>query len=392
MRVPAASSLRWLLLIPMVALVTGAAGALFLHLLDLATAAFAAQPLLIWSLPAIGCLTAWAYAGFAKDSAGGVPALLEAIRQPRAALPAGQGPMILASTVLSHLGGASVGREGTALLMGGSLADQFSRILTLDTRERRTLLLCGVAAGFAAVFGTPWAGAIFALEFIRSRDAVALLACVPTALLADIAARQLFAARHSDYATPFAPLPLELSNLAGVIAVGLACGLVARGYLMAHRRGTALAARISSPLARAATGGALFACIITLTDAGNLTGLGLPVLASAFAETPAPWLWAAKAGATLLCLCFGFKGGEVTPLFVIGATLGAAMAPAVGLPLAVGAGAGFVSVFAGAGGVPLACAVMAGEIFTPGMGLLCLPAALLSRGVAGDRGLYADAP
>ncbi|MFM2211713.1 MAG: hypothetical protein RL639_907, partial [Verrucomicrobiota bacterium] len=184
------SLLRWTTLILAVSLVVGAAGAGFLHALEAVTKLYQSTPWLLVTLPFIGLLTVWLYKGPLKASAAGVKTLIAQIKAPTNPLPATMGPSIIGTTLLSHLGGASVGREGTALQMGGAIADQGSRWIDLHESERRTLILCGVSAGFAAVFGTPIAAAIFALEFVRQRS-WAVLPCLATAFLADLVGRKL---------------------------------------------------------------------------------------------------------------------------------------------------------------------------------------------------------
>jgi len=193
--------LLWAAILILVSLVVGAVGAGFLHALEAVTALYRSTPWLLVTLPFIGLLTVWLYNGPLKASAGGVKTLIAQIKAPTSPLPATMGPSIIGTTLLSHLGGASVGREGTALQMGGAIADQFSRLISLDTSERRTLLLCGVSAGFAAVFGTPIAAAVFALEFVHRRS-WAFLPCLATAFLADLIGRKLFFAQLGRHPHP----------------------------------------------------------------------------------------------------------------------------------------------------------------------------------------------
>jgi H+/Cl- antiporter ClcA len=381
------SLLRWTTLIIAVALVVGAAGAGFLHALEAVTRLYKSTPWLIVSLPFIGLLTVWLYKGPLKTSAGGVKTLLAQIKAPTNPLPATMGPSIIGTTLLSHLGGASVGREGTALQMGGAIADQGSRWIELTDSERRTLILCGVSAGFAAVFGTPIAAAIFALEFVRQRS-WAIIPCLATAYLADLVGRKLFFASHANYRLP-APATYDLKGLGSAVALGLACGGIAWFYVWLSRRE---AARPNpEPYARIFFTGTLFSAAIYFHHSADLTGLGLPVIESALVEPAAPLTFIFKLVFTLMCVTAGFRGGEVTPLFFVGATLGSAAAILLSLPLSICASLGFVAVFAGAGAVPLACAFMACELFDWSIGGYALVACAISWLVAGRKGLYDEA-
>ena len=334
-----------------------------------------------------GLLTLWLYKGPLKASAGGTKTLIQTIKSPAAPLPAAMGPSIVATTLLSHLGGASVGREGTALQMGGAVADQFSRWMTLDDADRRTLLLCGVSAGFAAVFGTPFAAAVFALEFVRVRS-WAILPCLASGFLADLAGQKIFHAHHANYRLPV-PAEFSLAGLGSALAIGVACGLVARLYVFLSRRE---AARPNpEPYARIFFAGVFFSAGVYFFHMGDFTGLGLPVIEAALVEPTSPLAFVFKFLLTLICVGAGYRGGEVTPLFFVGATLGSAAAAYLGLPLAVCASLSFVAVFAGAGAVPLACAVMACELFGLSIGGYALLACAVSWLVAGRKGLYDEA-
>jgi H+/Cl- antiporter ClcA len=380
-------ALAWIGLIIGVALIVGAAGAGFLHTLEAVTRLFRSTPWLIVSLPFIGLLTLWLYRGPLKASAGGTKTLIQAIKTPTSTLPASMGPSIIGTTLLSHLGGASVGREGTALQMGGALADQFTRWISLDTSERRTLLLCGVSAGFAAVFGTPVAAAVFALEFVRVRS-WAILPCLACGFLADLAGQKLFHAHHANYRLPV-PAEFSFSGLGSAVAIGIVCGLIARLYAWLSRRE---AARPNpEPYARIFFAATCFSAAVYFKHMEDFTGLGLPVIESALVEPAAPLTFVFKFLFTIICVSAGFRGGEVTPLFFVGATLGSAAAVLLSLPLSVCAALGFVAVFAGAGAVPIACTVMACELFGLSIGGYALLTCAVSWLVAGRKGLYDEA-
>jgi H+/Cl- antiporter ClcA len=379
--------LLWAAILILVSLVVGAVGAGFLHALESVTALYRSTPWLLVTLPFIGLLTVWLYNGPLKASAGGVKTLIAQIKAPTSPLPATMGPSIIGTTLLSHLGGASVGREGTALQMGGAIADQFSRLISLDTSERRTLLLCGVSAGFAAVFGTPIAAAVFALEFVHRRS-WAFLPCLATAFLADLIGRKLFFAQHADYRLPV-PADYDLGGLGSALALGAACGLLARLYVFLSRREAAKPN--PEPYARIFFTGTLFSAAIYFHHSADLTGLGLPVIESALVEPAAPLTFIFKFLFTIICVTAGFRGGEVTPLFFVGVTFGSAAAVLLSLPLSICAALGFVAVFAGAGAVPLACAVMACELFGWSIGGYALVACAISWLVAGRKGLYDEA-
>ncbi len=379
--------LLWVAILAGISLVVGAAGAGFLHGLEAVTALYSSTPWLLVTLPFIGLFTVWLYKGPLKASAGGVKTLVAQIKAPTSPLPLAMAPSIIGTTLLSHLGGASVGREGTALQMGGAIADQGSRWIALNESERRTLILCGVSAGFAAVFGTPVAAAIFALEFVRVRS-WAILPCLACGFLADLAGQKLFHAHHANYRLPV-PAEFSFSGLGSAVAIGIVCGLIARLYVWLSRRE---AARPNpEPYARIFFAATCFSAAVYFKHMEDFTGLGLPVIESALVEPAAPLTFVFKFLFTIICVTAGFRGGEVTPLFFVGATLGSAAAALLSLPLSICAALGFVAVFAGAGAVPLTCTVMACELFGLSIGGYALLACAASWLVAGRKGLYDEA-
>jgi H+/Cl- antiporter ClcA len=358
---------RWAFLLTACSLVLGAVGAAFLFGLRTVGATFAAHPWLLWTLPLIGIVTVWAYARVGPRCAGGTSTLIAEIKDPQETLPTSMTPMILGFTLFSHLGGASVGREGTALQMGGAIADQFARLFTLAKEERRTLLLCGVSGGFAAVFGTPLAAAVFALEFVRRAELGRFVLCLVTAFGSDWAGRHLFGATHADYRLT-TEVAFNLPGLGYAALLGLAFGLTGWLFVRAVDQGKRLLAQYERPWMPYASIVVLSLAFAALASQHlALTGLSLGQLDSALRQTTAADAFAWKFALTAICLVAGLRGGEVTPLFVIGACLGSTLAGLTNLPVAIGAALGLVTVFAAAGAAPLTGLVLALELFHPSL-------------------------
>jgi H+/Cl- antiporter ClcA len=372
-----------------VAALAGSASALFLWLLHQASALFARQHLLIWGLPVAGAATAWVYQRWGQAVERGNNLLIDEIHQPQDVVPLRMAPLILLATVVSHLFGASVGREGTAVQMGGALADQLTRWARLDAHQRRIVLQTGVAAGFASVFGTPLAGAVFALEVI-TRGRLAHEALWPC-LVAAVAADQVTAAWGIQHErTLVAAWPTwSLANVGAVLLTGLACGAMAWLFArVAHQGGDAAKRWLPDATRRAAVGGLAFAAVITAAQGWAWTGLGTAGIDAALrGELPA-WGFAAKAAATLWCLAFGFKGGEVTPLFFIGAGLGLALEGPLHMPAGSLSALGFVALFAGAAKTPLACTLLAVELFGASWLVPAGVACTLAFACSGRTGIY----
>lgn len=379
---------KWSGIAVMVGILSGTASAAFLKTLEWALVVREGHPGLIWFLPLGGFLVGLVYHHFGRTVERGNNLLLEEVHDPRAVIPLRMVPLIFLGTVWTHLFGGSAGREGTAVQMGGSLADQMSRPLKLPPSDRRALLMAGMSAGFGSVFGVPWAGALFGLEVLavgRLR-VFALLECVIASFVGHFTTLA-WGVHHTAYAPPSIPSVTAI-NL-GVIAVaGVAFGLCARVFSKSiHHVGAAFKRIRYSPL-RPILGGLLVSCGFYALGTLRYAGLGVPVIEASLKEPLSAADFALKLIFTVLTLGSGFKGGEVTPLLFIGATLGNALAQILPMDFSVLAAVGFVAVFAGAANTPLACTVMAAEIFGPSVGLFALIGCGVSFLCSGDAGIY----
>ena len=380
---------RWSVIGITVALLAGSASALFLFALDWATRWREAHPWVIWLLPIAGFAVGWVYFRWGTTVDAGNNLLIEQIHDPQKVIPLRMAPLILGGTVVSHMFGASVGREGTAVQMGGALADRLTALLRLDNDDRRILLMAGMSAGFASVFGTPLAGAIFGLEVLaigRMRYD-ALFPCIVAAIVADQIGL-VWGVHHTHYVV--GPVAAVTAWSAFAVAVaGIVFGLTALVFATATHRLTSLVKRtISYPPLRPLIGGAIIATAVWAVDGYRFIGLGIPSIVEAFRAPVFPGDFLGKLVFTVVSLGTGFKGGEVTPLFYIGATLGNAMAPLLHLPFSMLAAIGFVAVFAGAANTPLATIVMAVELFGPAIGPLAAIACVASYLTSGHVGIY----
>lgn len=381
----------WLLIATVVGILSGTATAAFLTFLDWATRTRESQLWLIAFLPISGLLIGLIYDNYGSQVASGHNLLLDEIHDPKSVIPLRMAVLIFFGTIATHLFGGSAGREGTALQMGGSLADQISAPLGLGPEDRRILLMTGISAGFGSVFGTPLAGTIFGLEALaigRLRyDAI--FPCLIGAIVGDRVTK-LWGIHHTIFHVSLIP-SLTAPSLLLTILAGMIFGGV--GMLFAkitHRTETFLKTRISFRPLRPFIGGCAIAAIILSTHATNYIGLGIPTIIKSFSSPLPPWSFGAKLALTSLTLGSGFKGGEVTPLFFIGATLGNALSKILALPMSLMAGLGFVSVFSGAANTPIAATFLAIELFGPKIGVFAAISCVTSYLFSGHSGIYSS--
>ncbi|MCK9858277.1 chloride channel protein [Paenibacillus sp. ATY16] len=347
-----------------VGICTGSASALFLTSLEWATLTSMSHKWLLWLLPLGGALVSWLYMQYGKDAAKGNNLLLDRIYGGDTAVPLRMAPLVLFGTIITHLFSGSAGREGTAVQMGGSLAEMISKRFKLIGAERKVILLCGISSGFGSVFGTPAAGAIFALE-VAALGAISLESILPVFLASYVGHYTTLAwgVRHLHYSMGTIP-PLSVTLLVKIAAAAVLFGLAALLFVtLTHKLKAWFTKLLPNPMIKSFVGGLIIIALVYLVGSRNYLGLGLPLLQHSFEEAAAPLAFLWKTIFTSITLGSGFQGGEVTPLFVIGSTLGSALAKLLAVSVPLLAGIGLISIFSGATNTPLASFILGLELF-----------------------------
>jgi H+/Cl- antiporter ClcA len=383
--------LKWLCLALLVGVLAGSASAFFLVSLDWATNWREDNLWIIVFLPIGGLIIGLTYHYLGSNVVKGNNQLLEEFHSPRQVIPLRMAPLVLFGTIATHFFGGSAGREGTAVQMGGAIADQFTKWFKLNNTDRKVLIVMGISAGFASVFGTPLAGAIFALEvlIIGRMRYEAILPSFLVAVIADYTCRT-WNVSHMHYSIPFVPEMTPL-NFVWTILVGIIFGLTALLFSKStHFWTNFFKSNINYPPLRPLIGGVFVALAVYLLGTTKYIGLGIPTIFESFSENQNSYDFLLKILFTSFTLGAGFKGGEVTPLFFVGATLGNILVWFVPLPIALLAGMGFVAVFAGATNTPTACTIMGIELFGIESGVYIGLACVVSYLFSGHTGIYAS--
>lgn len=381
--------IKWLLLSLAIGVLCGCASAFFLVSLHWVTNFRESHLWVISLLPLGGLIIGLLYHYYGNSVIKGNNLLLEELHDPKQVIPFRMAPLVFFGTLLTHLFGGSAGREGTAVQIGGAIADRFTNICKLDTTNRRLLIMCGISGGFASVFGTPLAGAVFALE-VMFTGKLNYRALLPTFLTAFAAHYSCLAwnVLHTHYTIPVVPeitfLHIAYAVLAGV-AFGLAAWLFSKS---SHFCSDFFKSKVAYPPLRPFIGGTVIALAVLVIGTTKYIGLGVPVIQQAFIQELDWYDFILKLLFTTFTLGAGFKGGEVTPLFFVGAALGNALAFFVPLPLALMAGMGFVAVFCGAVNTPVACILMGIELFGIDSTIYIAIACIAAYFCSGHKGIY----
>ena len=380
-------ALQWFFLAIPTGLICGLVGTLFHLSVERVTELRADQPWLLFLLPAAGLLITALYK-VTKCEGVGTNNVIRAVQsgEPVSILLV---PAIFLGTVLTHLCGGSAGREGAALQMGGSIGWNVGALLHLKDHDRRTATICGMAAFFSALFGTPLTAALFAMmvEDVGLTFTSAFVPAFTSALIA-YGCSLAFGIAPTHFAIT-AP-ELTVWNAFLVILLGFACAAVSRLFCgLLHFMEHKVPQLLPNPWLRVFVGGVAVIAFSYLFGVGRYNGAGMGVITAAVEQGEAlPWDFLCKIFLTALTLSCGFKGGEVVPSFFVGATFGCVVGPLLGLPAEFAAAVGLVSIFCGATNVLIPSILLGFELFSgAGLELIALGCGICYM-LSGHHGLY----
>ena len=381
---------KWSMLAIVTGGIIGVLSSAFGHALAMATDFRKEYSWLLFCMPLAGLMIVLLYKKFGKDD-GGTNQVFSTVRA-RDEVPATAAPLIFISTVLTHLTGGSAGREGAAIQLGGSIANQMGRILKLDDEDTHVIVMCGMSAAFAALFGTPMAAAIFSLEVISVGIMyyTALMPCLIASLMAAGVAGGLgIHAEH--FFEGFVPSMTVVSGIKVGIVV-LTCSVVSILFCMVLKWvGKAYGYWFKNKYTKILAASVLIVGLNLLLQTTDYMGAGTELIVKAvqFGEVK-PWAFFWKIVLTALTMKAGFKGGEIVPSFCIGATLGCAMGQLVGFEPRLCAACGMIAFFCGVTNCPITSMLIAFELFGFEGVSYYLIAIAISYATSGYYGLYKD--
>ena len=382
--------IKWSVLALVIGSVAGAAGTIFSMGVSWATGFRLSHPSMLFFLPVSGLLIVWMYHTFHEEGNRGTNMVIDAISSNERVTPA-TGPLIFFSTILTHLGGGSSGREGAALQLGGSIGNSFGEWFKLDERDKKIAIMCGMSAVFSALFGTPVAAAIFSLEVVSIGVLyyAALVPCVFSSFLAVGIART--AGLEGEH-FPVEMIPaLDLKAVGLLVLLGILCAAVSILFcVLLHTAEHTYRKYFPDARVRILAGSFLFIALTLLSGTRDYCGSSMGLIESSIEGSVRYEAFLMKMLFTAVALGAGFKGGEIVPTLCVGAALGCAFGEITGFAPSLCAACGMAALFAGVTNCPITSLVIALELFGyEGMEYFSIIIAV-AFALSGYYGLYAS--
>ena len=382
--------LKWAVLGLLIGGIGGLLGAGFHHALHFVTHLRGEYSWLIFLLPLGGLLSVGIYRLFGLRNNRGTNEIIDAILDNRPVSPM-VAPVIFLASSITHLFGGSAGREGAALQLGGSVASFLGKVLKLQEKDRTVLVMSGMSAVFAGLFGTPLTATIFCMEFesVGTLLTPALLPCYLAAFVASRVSGMLGV--HAETFLLEVAAPLNFSNVGGFAVLAVLVSVLGIGMCKFFHGAEHLAAhKLPNPFARIAVGGVIILVFTLIVGDHRFNGAGMDMALEAVAGHADWYSFAVKMLFTAVTLAAGFKGGEIVPTFCIGATFGCVIGGLLGLDPGLAAAMGLVGLFCCATNSPLASIVLSMEMFGGANLYLFALTCVICFVLSGHSGLYAS--
>ncbi len=382
--------LKWLIVAVIVGVTGGLVGSAFHISVEFVTELRHYNKWLILLLPVGGVVIAILYRLFKGSGKIDTNRVINSVRSEES-VPLVMAPLIFISTVITHLLGGSAGREGAALQLGGSIGYALGKVFRLNKKDKHIIVMSGMSAVFAAVFGTPVTAMFFALE-VTSVGVMYYAGLVPCIISAFVASRvALFCGiAPVSFAGVITAEPMTIKLISGIIVLAALCALVSTLFCFSIHKCERLCKRfVPNKFLCAFLGGIVIILLTYAVGTTDYNGAGMDIITRAISKGDARWFdFLLKILFTAITISAGFKGGEIVPSFFIGSTFGCVMAPILGIAPMLGAAIGFIAVFCGVVNCPVASFVLAIEVFGGDAMLLFAVVCAVSYMMSGYSSLY----
>ncbi len=380
--------IKWVFFACLVGALGGIVGSLFHKCIDFVTETRLENPWIIYYLPIGGLIIAGMYQLFKKKGKIDTNRVLESISGDEK-VPFVMAPLIFISAVITHLFGGSAGREGAALQLGGSIGYKLGKLFRFNKNDLHIMIMAGMSAVFAALFGTPAAAAVFAIE----------VACIGvfhhTALLASVISAFLGYQTAVWFDIP--PVRFNILTFSGYtpeiiiksIILAVSCAVISIVFCLAIKNAEKLTKKVTkNGYLRGFLGGLLIVILTLFAGTSDYNGAGMNVIENALNGDANPEAFLLKIIFTAITIATGFKGGEIVPAFFVGSTFGCLMGNVLGIDPGFGAAIGFIALFCGVTNCPIASLLLSIEIFGSDWVILFAIICAISYIMSGYTGLY----
>lgn len=357
------SCAKWILFAIVSGVVIGGIGTIFYFCLAAVTQFRGEHPWILWLLPIGGVLIVGGYRLLRNETDTGTNQVIASIHSGEN-LPLRMAPSIFFSTLITHLCGGSAGREGAALQIGGSIGNTLGGLFRFDEKDRHVMTMCGMSAAFSALFGTPMAAAIFAMEVesVGIMYYAALVPCVIASLVAHGIAVYFGATGEAFLLTGLPDFTIGAAVKISILAI--LCGFVSILFcVLLHQASHLYKKFFANPYIRILAGGCIVIALTLLVGDQRYNGAGMNLIEECMEGHVRPEMFLMKIIFTALTLGAGYKGGEIVPSFCIGGTFGCLFGTLAGFSPALCTGVGMAAVFCGVTNCPISSLLICFELF-----------------------------